>query len=278
LTAAHFTHIALIDCTASLDIVKSYPAFIDNNFHIITPNKKANVLPWQEYQKLMKKLAERQRYFLFEANVGAGLPIISTLQDLLISGDTVFRIEGIFSGTLSYLFNQYDGQKPLSEIIKHAHSIGLTEPDPREDLSGNDVARKLLILARLLGREMEFEEIKIKNLVPTSLQSGFFSNEFYQQFSQQDDYFKQRFEQAKKNQCVLRYVGILDDKGGRAELCEIPVNHPLALTKSSDNIVTFITERYAHSPLVIQGPGAGAAVTAMAVFSDVVKLLHYLPY
>jgi len=278
LATTQFTHVALVDCTASSDIVSNYPLFVENNVHIVTPNKKANVLPWNEYQAFIKLLEVRQCHFLFEANVGAGLPIISTLQDLLMGGDSIIKIEGIFSGTLSYLFNQYDGQGDFSEIIKQAHEQGFTEPDPREDLSGNDVARKLLILERQLGRKMDFEDIVIENLIPPHLREGKFSGQFYQQFQEYNDLLKRRFEQAQKNDCVLRYVGTLDEKGVRAELQEVPRSHPLALAKHSDNIIAFTTQRYSLSPLVVQGPGAGAAVTAMGVFSDIVKLLHYLPY
>lgn len=278
LSSTQFTHIALVDCTASSDIVNHYPIFIENNMHIVTPNKKANVLPWQQYQAMIKQLEQRQCHFLFEANVGAGLPIISTLQDLLIGGDTIIKIEGIFSGTLSYLFNEYDGAEEFSEIIKQAQTQGLTEPDPREDLSGDDVARKLLILARQLGRKMDFADITIEALIPPHLRQGPFSENFYQQFQDFNMRIKRKWELAKKNNCVLRYVGTLDEKGARAELLEVPKSHPLALAKHSDNIIAFTTQRYALSPLVVQGPGAGAAVTAMGVFSDIVKLLHYLPY
>lgn len=278
LATTQFTHTALVDCTASSDIVESYPTFVENNVHIVTPNKKANVLPWKQYQAFIKLLESRQCHFLFEANVGAGLPIISTLQDLLIGGDTIIKIEGIFSGTLSYIFNQYDGTEDFSEIIKQAHEQGFTEPDPREDLSGTDVARKLLILARQLGRKMDFEDIVIENLIPEHLREGQFSAKFYQHFQEYNDLLKRKVELARQNDCVLRYVGVLDEKGARAELQDVPQNHPLALAKHSDNIIAFTTQRYSLSPLVVQGPGAGAAVTAMGVFSDVVKLLHYLPY
>lgn len=278
LASTQLTHLALVDCTASSEIVQQYLHFIEKNIHIVTPNKKANVLPWHDYQILMKQLEKYQCHFLFEANVGAGLPIISTLQDLLMGGDSIIKIEGIFSGTLSYLFNEYDGTMKFSEIVQEAHSKGYTEPDPRDDLSGQDVARKLLILARLLGRKMDFEDIQIENLVPKELQSGNFENQFFKSFEKMDDAIKRKLEKAQKNNCVLRYVGVLDEKGAHAELQEVPLTHPLARTKQSDNIIAFTTQRYALSPLVVQGPGAGATVTAMGVFSDIVKLLHYLPY
>ena len=138
--AMELTNAALVDCTVGATIVDAYPAFINANLHIITPNKWANALPWPRYAALMEALAERKRHFLFEANVGAGLPIVSTLRDLIASGDEIVRIEGILSGTLSYLFNTFDGSVPFSSLVREAHRMAFTEPDPREDLSGQDVA------------------------------------------------------------------------------------------------------------------------------------------
>ena len=163
------TNVALVDCTSGPAIVDAYPAFIDANLHIITPNKVANALPWRRYQTLMAMLERRKRHFLFEANVGAGLPVVSTLRDLIASGDEIVRIEGILSGTLSYLFNTFDGTAPFSGLVREAHAMGFTEPDPREDLSGQDVARKLLILGRQIGLTLDLNEVKVDSLVPTPL-------------------------------------------------------------------------------------------------------------
>src|SRR5438874_2026839 len=160
------TNAALVDCTVGPTIVDAYPAFIEANLHIITPNKWANALPWRRYATLMAMLDRRKRHFLFEANVGAGLPVVSTLRDLIASGDEIVRIEGILSGTLSYLFNTFDGSTPFSALVRDAHRMGFTEPDPREDLSGQDVARKLLILARQIGLKMDLGEVKVDSLVP----------------------------------------------------------------------------------------------------------------
>jgi len=273
-----FTNAALVDCTASPELVDAYPDFVNANMHIITPNKKANVLPWKRYNELMELMNRRQKHFLYEANVGAGLPIISTLQDLVASGDTITKIEGIFSGTLSYLFNMYDGKQPFSALVKKAHDKGFTEPDPREDLSGNDVARKLLILARQLGLTLELDDVQALNLVPASLRKGSFNSNFYKRFSQSDSLMHKRFVSAQSRGNVLRYVGTLSKGKASAGLQEVAKTHPLASTKESDNIIAFTTQRYSKTPLVVQGPGAGADVTAMGVFSDILKLLHYLPY
>ena len=255
-----FTNGALVDCTADAGIVDSYPDFLAANLHIITPNKRANVLPWRRYTDLMALVRKHQKYFLYEANVGAGLPVVSTLRDLIASGDVIRKVEGIFSGTLSYLFNGFDGTVPFSALVAEAHAMKLTEPDPREDLSGQDVARKLLILARQIGSSMDIEDVRVENLAETS-----------------DEELARRVRQAHTRGAVLRYVGTFEHGRARAGIREFPRDHPFATTKGSDNVIAFTTKRYAVTPLVVQGPGAGADVTAMGVFSDMLKLLHYLP-
>ena len=226
----------------------------------------------------MELMKSREKHFLYEANVGAGLPVISTLNDLIASGDQIVKIEGIFSGTLSYLFNNYDGARSFSGFVQEAHQLGYTEPDPRDDLSGDDVARKLLILARKLGMKMDMKNIRVENLVAPNLRRGAFTESFFKSYATQDDAIRKRLERARLKGAVLRYVGILQGQAAFAGLKEIPLNHPFASTTGSDNIIAFTTHRYARTPLVVQGPGAGADVTAMGVFSDILKLLHYLPY
>jgi bifunctional aspartokinase / homoserine dehydrogenase 1 len=271
------TNAAVVDCTAHSSVVDAYPDFVNANLHIITPNKRANVLPWKRYAQLMALLRARHKYFLYEANVGAGLPVMSTIRDLIASGDVVEKVEGIFSGTLSYLFNAFDGSVPFSELVSKALELGYTEPDPREDLSGEDVARKLLILARQSGSRMEIDDVKVASLVPTPLSRGPFSRGFFQAYAKYDAEMTARLRRAQSRGAVLRYVGILEGDRARAEMREFPRDHPFATTKGSDNIIAFTTKRYARTPLVVQGPGAGADVTAMGVFSDILKLLHYLP-
>ncbi len=277
IAAMDVTNAALVDCTVGPSIVDAYPAFIDANLHIITPNKWANALPWARYSTLMAQLEQRKRHFLFEANVGAGLPVVSTLRDLIASGDEIVRIEGILSGTLSYLFNTFDGSVPFSALVRDAHAMGFTEPDPREDLSGQDVARKLLILARQIGLAMDLDEVKVESLVPKPLATGRYSPRFLSAFEGADAGFASRLTRAAARGAVLRYVGILEHGKASAGLREFPKSHPVASAKGSDNLIAFTTKRYSRTPLVVQGPGAGADVTAMGVFSDVLKLLHYLP-
>jgi bifunctional aspartokinase / homoserine dehydrogenase 1 len=277
LAAMELTNAALVDCTSGPTIVDAYPAFIDANLHIITPNKWANALPWQRYSRLMAMLDQRKRHFLFEANVGAGLPVVSTLRDLIASGDEIVRIEGILSGTLSYLFNTFDGTTPFSALVRDAHKMGYTEPDPREDLSGQDVARKLLILGRQIGLQMDLEEVQVDSLVPAPLARGKYSPAFLDAFARYDRPIAERVRRAAAHGAVLRYVGTLERGRARAGLKEFPRQHPVAAAKGSDNVIAFTTKRYRKTPLVVQGPGAGADVTAMGVFSDILKLLHYLP-
>jgi bifunctional aspartokinase / homoserine dehydrogenase 1 len=267
---------ALVDCTASETVVDGYPEYIEADLHIITPNKRANVLPWTRYAALMELVRTRRKYFLCEANVGAGLPVISTLQDLVASGDTVIKVEGILSGTLSYLFNTFTPGASFSALVREAHGMGLTEPDPRADLSGEDVARKLLILGRLIGLKMNLSDITVESLVPRSLERGPFSDRFFAAYATQDAPLSQRVAAAQAKGAVLRYTGVLENGKAVAGLNTYPSNHPLASTQGADNVIVFSTKRYATTPLVIKGPGAGGEVTAMGVFSDILKLLHYL--
>ena len=269
---------AFVDCTASDAIVDAYPDFVNADCHIIAANKRPLVLPVRDYARLTDLFAKRRRHFLYEATVGAGLPVISTIQDLAQTGDSILQIEGVFSGTLSYLFNRFDGSVPFSALVREAHRQGFTEPDAREDLAAVDVARKLLILAREAGAPLELQDVAVESLLPEGLAEGPFSEQFFESLAHHDDAMAGRVEAARSRGCVLRYVGTVDRNGARAALRELSVDHPLAATRGANNLIAFTTARYQESPLVVQGPGAGPDVTAMGIFSDILKLLHYLPH
>ncbi len=274
--AEHLPHHVLVDCTSSQPVADRYLGWLDQGIHLVTPNKKANSGPQEYYEALQQKVREKGVRFLYETNVGAALPVIQTLQELVHTGDQVQRISGIFSGTMAYLFNKYDGRTPFSELVAQAREAGYTEPDPRDDLSGMDVARKLLILTREMGLKMELDDIRVESLVPAGLEDGSVDN-FMQAFAEHDDAMRQRYEQARANGHVLRYIGEVDDQGhARVALVEAPPESALATIQLTDNIVEFNTRRYCDNPLVVRGPGAGPEVTAGGVFADLLRVCRSL--
>lgn len=261
-----------VDCTASEEIAKNYLEVAKAGFHIVTPNKKFNTRSMKEYKTLREIMKQQKKQFLYETNVGAGLPLISTIRDLLLSGDRVIKIEGVFSGTLSYLFNTFDGARPFSKVVAEAKELGYTEPDPREDLNGNDVGRKLLVLAREIGWPLEFKDVVIENLVPKPLQRVEAPEEFLKRLKEFDGYFKKLLEKAYGQNKVLRYVAKLEKGRAIASLQAAAVDSPLAATRGADNLFAIYTRRYNKRPLVVQGPGAGAEVTAAGVLADILKI------
>ncbi len=273
----HLENLIVVDNTASQDFVAHYFDFVENGFDLVSSNKIANTLGYDYYQLLREELAKNQKQYLYETNVGAGLPLIDTIKLLHLSGENITRIKGVFSGSLSYIFNTFsEVNAPFSQILKDAMHQGFTEPDPREDLSGNDVGRKLLILARELDLGNEFSDIKIQNLIPEQLQKGK-PEYFLKNLGMLDD----KFNEIKKNQKdghVLRYVGDLHgnlqkEKGLLdVKLISVPKESALGQVKGSDSIIEIYTESYGENPLVIQGAGAGAAVTARGVFGDILRI------
>jgi aspartokinase/homoserine dehydrogenase 1 len=248
--------------------------------HVITPNKKLNSGPLARYAALKEHQRTSYIHYFYEATVGAGLPVVATLQHLLASGDRIERIEGIFSGTLSYIFNSYApaaGGAPFSAVVLGAKAEGYTEPDPRDDLSGADVARKVTILARECGLELELADVPVRSLVPGAL-SEVSVEEYLARLPEFDAEMAALAAEAEAAGEVLRYVGVVDvaGGGGAVELRRYPKVHAFASLTGSDNIIAFSTARYAAQPLVIRGPGAGAEVTAGGVFSDLLRLAAYL--
>ena len=271
-------NLILVDNTADPNFVQNYSAFVENGFHLVSSNKIANTLDLDFYKKLRQKLTSKKRQYLYETNVGAGLPLIDTIKLLHLSGENITRIRGVFSGSLSYIFNTFsEEEKSFSSVLKSAIDKGFTEPDPREDLCGNDVGRKLLILARELDLHNEFADISIQNLIPKDLRS-ISKEEFLERLQELDVPFQIK----KKNQpkdSVLRYVadlhGDLSKETGAlldVSLTAVPKNSMLGALKGSDSIFEIYTESYGDNPIVIQGAGAGAAVTARGVFGDILRI------
>ena len=269
-------HAAIVDCTASTDIALRYGDWLSRGIHVITANKKANSGAIQYHQALQETGRRADAHYFYETTVGAALPIIQTLRDLVQTGDTINRIEGVFSGTLSYLFNSFDGSVPFSEIVRAAREKGYTEPDPREDLSGKDVARKVVILAREMGMQATLDGMEIEGLIPAGLETGSV-DDFLERLADHDEEMLEVVDAARSRSQVLRFVGVIDPaEGCRVSLRSYDLDHPFARIRLTDNIVTFSTARYRENPLVVQGPGAGPAVTAGGVFADLLRLANYL--
>ena len=272
LIAAHLPHTVILDCSGSNAIAERYPAWLAAGIHVITPNKQAGAGPLERYRAIRAAAARGGARFRYEATVGAGLPVISTLRDLLDTGDELLAVEGIFSGTLAWLFNKFDGSVPFSALVRQARELGYTEPDPRDDLSGTDVARKLVILAREAGRDLSLADVAVENLVPASMRAHDVA-QFMAQLDQLDAPIAARYAQAQARDHVLRYVARLD-RDGKASvgLVELPRTHAFANLRLTDNVVLFSTKRYSENPLVVQGPGAGPEVTAAGVFADLLRV------
>lgn len=277
----HLENLIAVDNSASESLVARYFDLVENGFDIVSSNKIANTLGFDYYRLLREDLARHQKQYLYETNVGAGLPLIDTIKLLHLSGENITRIKGVFSGSLSYIFNSYsENDAVFSTILEEAMLKGYTEPDPREDLSGNDVGRKLLILARELDLHNEFDEIMIQNLIPEKLQD-LEQEEFMQRLDELDSYYQQIRDDQEPGH-VLRYIGSLhgnlqEEKGSlEVELVSVPANSSLGQVRGSDSIIEIYTESYGEHPLVIQGAGAGAAVTARGVFGDVLRIAEKL--
>ena len=275
----HLENLIAIDVTASKAFVENYLTLVENGFDLVSANKIANTIGYPFYKKLRETLTQYKKQYLYETNVGAGLPLIDTIKLLHHSGENITRIRGIFSGTLSFLFNTYSASDaPFSEILQKAIDSGYTEPDPREDLCGNDVGRKLLILARELDLENEFEEVSIENLIPPALREGS-REEFLSRLKEFDPIYQEIKDKAPQG-TVLRYVGDLHGDLSQTatarlevKLVSVPVTSALGQVKGADSIFEIYTESYGENPIVIQGAGAGAAVTARGVFGDILRII-----
>ena len=273
-----FENLIAIDATASLDFVENYIQLIESGFNIVAANKKANTLSLDYYKQLRYNLKIHDKTFLYETNVGAALPVINTIRNLHLSGEKIRKIRGVFSGSISYIFNRFATEDTsFSGILSDAEQLGLTEPDSREDLSGHDVARKLLILARELDQEIEFSAIKIESLLLPNLNE----NNSLAEFQSNKKLLDKPFEIAKITQFgthALRYIGEIDLENHNfiVKLTSEPKNSPLGQLKGADNLIEIYTQSYGEIPIVIQGAGAGGKVTALGVLGDILQIAENL--
>lgn len=271
----NFSNSVFVDCTASQSVSDAYSRILEAKVAIVTPNKKANSGTMEEYAYLRKLAKKRGVKFLYETNVAAGLPVINTLQDLMLSGDRVIRIEAVLSGSMNFIFSELEKGDPFSEVVRVAKEKGFTEPDPRDDLSGMDVARKILILGREAEQTLEFDDITIQSMVPEDCQDAETVDEFFQKLKAHDIEFTDLLKASEAKGEKLRFMATLENGKAKVGLNSLPNAHPFSSLSGSDNMILLTTERYLDRPMIIRGPGAGADVTAAGVFADVIRIGNY---
>ena len=264
-----------VDCTANYEIASVYKAALSNNVNVVTANKIACSSDYKSYQELKAICLKNNVKLLYETNVGAGLPVIGTINDLVNSGDKIQKIEATVSGSLNFIFNTYDGNNTFHDVVMSAKSEGYTEPDPRIDLSGVDVKRKILILVREAGIKMEFEDIEVKDILPKACFEVDSVEDFFEVLKKDEAVFKKMVNDAQVQTRKLRVIAKFEDGKATVELQAVDSNHPFYNLQGTDNTVALYTDRYVAQPMVIQGAGAGAGVTAAGVFADIVRLANY---
>lgn len=262
-----------VDCTASEEVSDIYPVLFDQYVSVVTANKIAASSDYTRYDMLKKKAKKKGVRFIYETNVGAGLPIINTINDLIRSGDKIIKLEAVLSGTLNFIFNTLSADIPMSQAIEMAQAKGYSEPDPRIDLSGRDVMRKLLILSRESGFQLEEQDISIKPFLPAEAFEGSL-DDFWLKVRKLDGSFEVQRSTMEKNGQRWRFVAVLENGKGRVALLQVNSSHPAYDLAASNNIILITTERYKDDPMVIRGYGAGAAVTAAGVFADIIRIAN----
>lgn len=270
--AVNLPNSILADCTASEVFLPYYLTILQKSISLLTPNKLANSAAMEHYLHLKETVQKHNTHFCYETNVGAGLPVIQTLKNLIHSGDQIHKIEGILSGTLSFIFNRFQSGIPFWKIVKEAKELGYTEPDPRDDLNGTDMARKILILARETGVALELDDVEIESFLPNACLNAPSVDDFFEALKTEDDYFQKLAKLAENEGKKLKFICKMESGKASIKLEAIDGNHPFFNSSGTDNIIAFYTHRYQKRPLVVQGPGAGAEVTAAGLFGEIISL------
>jgi len=265
--------LVFVDATGDHDVAGLYLELFEKGIHVVTPSKIANTRKQVYFDLLQKTANEQDVKFLYETNVGAGLPVLRTVRDLVKSGDLIREISGVLSGTMTYIFSQLDAGNAFSEAVLKARQLGYAEPDPRDDLSGEDVARKMMILSRVSGYSVEREDLEVEPIIPDELKDVD-SGTFLERLPEFDQGWKEKLEQLKKSGKTLRYLGKMEKDRIHVGLQELDINSPVARLQGTNNIIQIRTRRYNDQPLIIQGPGAGKEVTSAGVLADIRQIMR----